>query len=74
MEGTTGRRWCSGDLNDGQFSDTLAVLSGQPSFRVVAASTAARRSDKGLYTGVQLQQLRSLGDVYYTTNTATSAR
>jgi exonuclease III len=55
-----------GDLNDGQFSDVLAVLSGQPSFRVAATSTAARHSDKGLYTGVQLQQLRSLRDVYYT--------
>jgi endonuclease/exonuclease/phosphatase family metal-dependent hydrolase len=55
-----------GDLNDGQFSDVLAVLFGQPSFRVAATSTAARRSDAGLYTGVQLQQLRSLGDVYYT--------
>ncbi len=55
-----------GDLNDGQFSDTLAILSGQPSFRVAATSRAARHSDAGLYTGVQLQQLRSLGDVYYT--------
>ena len=55
-----------GDCNDGTFSDVLAVLSGQPSFRVVAASTAGARSDTGLYTGVQLQQLRSLGDVYYT--------
>ena len=55
-----------GDLNDGQFSDTLAVLSGQPSFRVVATSTAGRRSDTGLFSGVQLQQLRSLRDVYYT--------
>jgi predicted extracellular nuclease len=55
-----------GDLNDGTFSDVLAVLSGQPSFRVVATSTAGARSDTGLYTGVQLQQLRSLGDVYYT--------
>lgn len=54
-----------GDLNDGQFSDPLAVLSGQPTFRVVATSRAARRSDDGLYTGVALQQLRSLGDVYY---------
>ena len=54
-----------GDINDGQFSDVLSVLSGQPSFRVVAVSRAGRRSDKGLYTGVQLQQLRSLGDVYY---------
>lgn len=55
-----------GDLNDGQFSATLAVLSGQPSFRLFSASTAARRSDAGLYTGVAMQQLRSLGDVYYT--------
>ena len=55
-----------GDVNDGTFSDVLAVLSGQPSFRVMAASTAGARSDAGLYTGVQLQQLRSLGDVYYT--------
>jgi len=56
----------AGDLNDGQYSDPLAVLSGQPSFRVFASSRAARRSDAGLYTGVALQQLRSLGDVYYT--------
>jgi endonuclease/exonuclease/phosphatase family metal-dependent hydrolase len=55
-----------GDFNDGQFSDVMAILSGQPSFRVIATSTAARRSDRGLYTGVQLQQLRSLADVYYT--------
>lgn len=54
-----------GDLNDGQYSDPLAVLSGQPSFRVVATSRAAARSDTGLYSGVALQQLRSLGDVYY---------
>ena len=55
-----------GDLNDGQFSDTLAILSGKPSFRLVAESTAARHSDKGLYSGLQLQQLRSLRDVYFT--------
>ena len=55
-----------GDFNDGQFSDTLAVLSGQPTFRVVAASSAGKRSDTGLFAGVQLQQLRSLRDVYYT--------
>lgn len=55
-----------GDLNDGQYSDPLAVLSGQPSFRVFATSRAAKHSDTGLYTGVALQQLRSLGDVYYT--------
>ena len=66
MEGNDKPTVVLGDLNDGQFTDTLAVLSGQPSFRVVAASTAGARSDTGLYTGVQLLQLRSLGDVYYT--------
>lgn len=55
----------AGDLNDGQYSDPLAVLSGQPSFRVFATSRAARRDDDGLYAGVAMQQLRSLGDVYY---------
>lgn len=54
-----------GDMNDGQYSDTLAILSGQPSFRVAVASLAGRHSDDGLYSGVALQQLRSLGDVYY---------
>jgi hypothetical protein len=55
-----------GDINDGQFSNTVSVLSGQPSFRVIQSSTAGRRSDHGLYSGVTLQQLRSLADVYYT--------
>ncbi len=54
-----------GDMNDGQYADTLAVLSGQPSFRVAATSRAGRHSDDGLYSGLALQQLRSLGDVYY---------
>lgn len=55
-----------GDVNDGQFSNVLSILSGQPTFRVITASKAGARSDVGLYTGVTLQQLRSLGDVYYT--------
>lgn len=55
-----------GDMNDGQFSDVLAILTGQPSFRVYDRSTAGRRSDAGLYTGATLQQLRSLRDVVYT--------
>lgn len=55
-----------GDLNDGQFSDVLGILTGQPTFRVAEGSRAGERSAAGLYTGVQLQQLRSLGDVYYT--------
>lgn len=55
-----------GDLNDGQYSNTVAILTDQPSFRVGALSTAAARNDDGLYPCVALQQLRSLGDVYYT--------
>ena len=66
MRGTDHPAVVLGDLNDGQYSTTLAVLSGQPSFRLFAASRAGRRSDTGLYTGVAMQQLRSLGDVYYT--------
>lgn len=66
MKGTDHPVIVAGDLNDGPYSATLAILSGQPSFRLFAASTAGKRSDVGLYSGVQMQQLRSLGDVYYT--------
>lgn len=55
-----------GDLNDGQLSNTLAVLSGQPSFRLYADSRTARRNDLGLYNTTNLQQLRSLRDQLYT--------
>jgi endonuclease/exonuclease/phosphatase family metal-dependent hydrolase len=55
-----------GDLNDDQLSNTLDVLTDQPSYRVYADSTAARRNDDGLYSVATMQQLRSLSDVYYT--------
>jgi endonuclease/exonuclease/phosphatase family metal-dependent hydrolase len=55
-----------GDLNDGQFSNALAVASGAASFRPFLASSAGKRSDRGLYNALALQQLRSIGDVYYT--------
>ena len=55
-----------GDLNDGQLSNTLGILTDQPSYRFYADSTAAGRNDDGLYTVATLQQLRSLRDVYYT--------
>ncbi|WP_420548531.1 endonuclease/exonuclease/phosphatase family protein [Curvivirga sp.] len=57
-----------GDLNDGQFSNTLAILSNQPDFRWYADSTAAasnNRNDTGLFPAINLQQLRSLKDTYY---------
>ncbi len=55
-----------GDLNDGQHSNALAVLAGRPTFRLFATHRGGRRSDGGLYNALALQQLRSLGDVYYT--------
>lgn len=55
-----------GDLNDGGLSNTLDILTDQPSYRLYADSAAARRNDDGLYTVATLQQLRSLRDVAYT--------
>jgi endonuclease/exonuclease/phosphatase family metal-dependent hydrolase len=55
-----------GDLNDGARSETVGILTGQPTFRVAALSRAAARSDAGLYPALALEQLRRLGDVYYT--------
>lgn len=55
-----------GDLNDGQLSNTLAILSDQPTFRLYADSRAARRNDLGLFNAANLQQLRSLRDLLYT--------
>lgn len=55
-----------GDLNDGQFSNTLGILSDQPSYRLYADSRTARRNDDGLFTAVNMQQLRSLKDYLYT--------
>ena len=54
-----------GDLNDGQLSNTLAILTQQPSYRLYDASRAGYRSDAGLYTAATLQQFRSHKDVYY---------
>ncbi len=66
MTGTHTPTVLVGDLNDGQLSNTLMILSEQPSLRLYADSTAARRNDIGLYTAATLQQLRSLTDTYYT--------
>jgi endonuclease/exonuclease/phosphatase family metal-dependent hydrolase len=52
-----------GDLNDGQESNTLDLLSEQPRF-LQPLSVGGR--DTALYSGQSLQQLRSLRDVYYT--------
>lgn len=55
-----------GDLNDGQLSNTLSIITQQPPFRMYESSRVANRNDVGLYTSSILQQMRSVRDVYYT--------
>ncbi|PON13987.1 nuclease [Candidatus Entotheonella serta] len=55
-----------GDLNDGQLSNTLSVITQQPSYRLYEASRRGSSSDVGLYAAGTLQEFRSLRDVYYT--------
>lgn len=52
-----------GDLNDGQHSNTLNILTEQPKY-LIGGSTGGR--DTALYTVETLQEYRSLRDVYYT--------
>ena len=52
-----------GDLNDGQDSNTLDILTEQPRF---LEPTSVGGRDTALYSAQSLQQLRSLRDVYYT--------
>ena len=52
-----------GDLNDGQHSNTLNILTEQPGFLFGDSKGGA---DNGLYTTGTLQEYRSLRDVYYT--------
>jgi len=52
-----------GDCNDGQHSNTLNILTGQPRFLHALSSGG---SDTDLYTCQTLQQYRSQTDVYYT--------
>lgn len=52
-----------GDLNDGQESNTLDILTEQPQF---LQPTSVGGRDTALYSAQTLQQLRSLRDVYYT--------
>ena len=54
-----------GDFNDGTLSNTLQILTRQPSFRLSVKSRAGRYSEKGLYTCALLDQLRSFRDVNY---------
>jgi len=55
-----------GDLNDAQLSVTTSIITGEPKYRLFAASKVGSQSDKGLYSAATLQEYRSLRDVYYT--------
>lgn len=52
-----------GDVNDGDLSNTINILTGQPSY-LMGLSLGGGDSD--LYTAQTLQQYRSTRDVYYT--------
>lgn len=64
MKGTDTPVMVLGDLNDGQHSNTLNILTGQPNYLLYGYSKGG--SDNDLYTTGTLQEYRSLRDVYYT--------
>lgn len=63
MKGTGQPVVVLGDLNDGQGSNTLNILTGQPNYLVGLSSGG---SDVDLYSAGTLQEYRSRRDVYYT--------
>lgn len=63
MKGTTTPVIVLGDVNDGQHSNTVNILTEQPRY-LVGNSTGG--VDNGLYTAQTLQEYRDTRDVYYT--------
>jgi predicted extracellular nuclease len=63
MKGTETPVIVLGDLNDGQHSNTINILTEQPSYLVGDSQGGA---DIGLYTAQTLQEYRDTRDVYYT--------
>lgn len=63
MKGTDTPVVIIGDCNDGQHSNTLAIMTGQPRFLTALAEGGG---DIDLYAAQTLQQYRSQKDVYYT--------
>jgi len=55
-----------GDLNDAGLAVSTGIITGEPSYQTVLKSSAGREADIGLFSSQQLQQYRSLRDVYYT--------
>lgn len=54
-----------GDFNDGNHSNTLSILTGQPAYRQYYAHRAGISSDAGLYSASFLQALGDFQDVAY---------
>ncbi|MCU4175225.1 endonuclease/exonuclease/phosphatase family protein [Carboxylicivirga sp. N1Y90] len=63
LKGTDTAMVVLGDLNDSQLSNTLNVLSGQPTYLSVLSKGGG---DADLYSVATLQEYRSLRDVFYT--------
>jgi len=63
MKGTDNPVVVLGDCNDGQHSNTLNIMTGQPRFLTALAEGGG---DNDLYTAQTLQQYRSQTDAYYT--------
>ena len=61
MKGTRMPVVVVGDLNDDPRSNTLSILTQQPSL-----APSARGGDNALYSTLQMQQLSSFRDVFYT--------
>lgn len=55
-----------GDLNDGPLSNTLAILQGNPRYRLYSSSRTGWRNDRGLYAASRLQQYREMRDLAFT--------
>ncbi|WP_017297433.1 endonuclease/exonuclease/phosphatase family protein [Nodosilinea nodulosa] len=64
LKGTDDAVVVLGDLNDGQTSNTLNILTGQPNY--ILSGLEQGGSDTALYAVSRLQQYRSDRDVYYT--------
>jgi endonuclease/exonuclease/phosphatase family metal-dependent hydrolase len=64
MKGTNTPVGVMSDLNDGQHSNTLNILTGQPNYLLTGLSTGG--SDVDFYSVGTLQEYRSRRDVYYT--------
>ena len=63
MKGTVTPVLVLGDLNDGQHSNTVNILTGQPRYLV---GDSRGGTDTGLYAAQTLQEYRDTRDVYYT--------